>query len=588
MGKKRTIITWLLVVTILLIGVVRIVLKRDIEETKNARLEFFSNYLEIQKRFVLHTFENNADLAFNLIKSDQSIETLITKLKNANPLLTTTINDEFIHLTEPLFVDLEKRGFSLLKFTSPFIQNRYNSENSCNHCIAFQPINNLTPEKTEGLHIDNEFIGYKYIYHYLIDGEYAGNFEIGFDYHQIKDLIKQSNKEAQLGFIVALTDNLINHESYHNNGFQLSFLGENIWIEHDLMLPEKFSKSKPVQNQLIEEIENAKENETMESFSLYLKTGKDASAISFTKIMVLNEIGTAFLISFNHDFLLAKAKVNNNAILIITIFIILSIMTGMIFVIINRINIIRDKLIIQKSEENLIRLNESKDKFFSIVAHDLKNPFNGIMGLSDYLITDYENVDDQERKEIIDDINIASKNAFNLLQNLLEWTRTQSGLIKNNPIVIEPQRIVAFSLETVSNLAKTKEIVIKEEYLTEQLGFADENLVATVIRNLATNAIKFSPRNSTIEIIVNHYKDELFFAVKDLGIGLTSEEIDQLFRIDVNFHKRGTEKETGTGLGLKLCKEFVEYCNGRIWVVSEPGKGSTFFFTIPRYTEKHK
>lgn len=588
MGKKRTIITWLLVITILLIGVVRIVLKRDIEETKNARLRFFSSYLEIQKRFVFYSFANNADLTFNLIKSDQSIESFIKRLTNVDSLLIETINNDFIRHTDPLFVDLKKRGFSLFKFTSPFIQKNFNTNNNCNHCIAFQKIKNLTPLKTEGLHIDNEFIGYKYIYPYLIDGEYVGNFEIGFDYHQIKDLIKQSNKEAHVGFLVAVTDTLKNHRTYQKNEFQLSIFGENIWFEHDFILPDIFFKSKDFQNQLIEEIEKAKENETTESFSLYLKTGKDASAISFTKMLALNEMGTAFLISFNHDFLLAKAKENNNAILIITIFIILSIMTGMIYMIINRLNIIRDKLIIQKSEENLIKLNESKDKFFSIVAHDLKNPFNGIMGLSDYLITDYENIDDQERKEIIDDINIASKNAFNLLQNLLEWTRTQSGLIKNNPIVIEPQRIVAFSLETVTNLAKTKEIEIKEEYLTEHLGFADENLVATIIRNLATNAIKFSPRNSTIEIIVNHYKDELTFAVKDVGIGLTSNEIDQLFRIDVNFHKRGTEKETGTGLGLKLCKEFVEYCNGRIWVVSEPGKGSTFFFTIPSYTEKHK
>jgi len=108
-------------------------------------------------------------------------------------------------------------------------------------------------------------------------------------------------------------------------------------------------------------------------------------------------------------------------------------------------------------------------------------------------------------------------------------------------------------------------------------------LVSTVLRNLFTNAVKFSSRNSKVEVIVKHFENELVFCVKDEGIGLKNEEIDQLFRIDVNFHKKGTEDETGTGLGLKICKEFVEYCKGRIWVISEPMVGSSFFFTIPIY-----
>jgi signal transduction histidine kinase len=273
----------------------------------------------------------------------------------------------------------------------------------------------------------------------------------------------------------------------------------------------------------------------------------------------------------------------NNSILIALLIVVIAIITGATILIASRLRIIKQNNDIKKSELKLQELNQSKDKFFSIVAHDLKNPFNGIMGMSEYLFTEYENIDIKEKKEIINDINIASKNAFNLLQNLLEWTRAQSGLIKNMPVKIEPKNIVSLSLETVSNLAKSKEIEIKEQYYTNDCAYADENLTSTIIRNLVTNAIKYSKRNSIIEIIVNTHLNELFFCIKDYGIGLKSDEIDQLFRIDVNIQKRGTENETGTGLGLKLCKEFVHYCGGRIWVISEHGRGSAFYFTLPNY-----
>lgn len=269
----------------------------------------------------------------------------------------------------------------------------------------------------------------------------------------------------------------------------------------------------------------------------------------------------------------------NLSILYITTIVILSTSTCVLFFI--RKKLIQEISVLKKSKEKYKKMNDSKNKFFSIITHDLKNPFNGIMGMSEYLSSEYENVDEEERKEIINDINVASKNAFNLLLNLLEWTCAQNGSIKNNPTTILPEEIIELSLETVTTLAKSKNIELITTITTTKKGVADENLIKTVIRNLCTNAIKFSPRNSIIKIIVNEYEEKLTFCIKDEGIGLSDKEIDKLFRIDTTFQKKGTEKETGSGLGLKLCKEFVEYCKGQLWVVSNEGKGSSFYFTIP-------
>jgi signal transduction histidine kinase len=355
------------------------------------------------------------------------------------------------------------------------------------------------------------------------------------------------------------------------------------FVNQKFIFPNEILKDKKLQQQLHSELNNAIRDESLNSFSIYLNTEKKALVITLSEIQSIKQNDQTFLIAINNDYLLTKAREINNAVFIINFIIILLVMLGLSYLIINRIHLMHEKDSFQQNEEKLKKINQSKDKFFSIVAHDLKNPFNGIMGLSGYLSTEYDSVDDKEKKEIINDINIASKNAYNLLQNLLEWTKAQSGLIKNIPVIIEPNKIIELALETVSNIAKYKDIHIKEYYQTKACGYADENLVSTVIRNLSTNAIKFSPRNSVVEITVSEYKDELVFCVKDQGIGISDKEIDQLFRIDVNFHKRGTEKESGSGLGLKLCKEFVEYCKGRIWVVSDVEVGSSFYFTIPRY-----
>ncbi len=231
--------------------------------------------------------------------------------------------------------------------------------------------------------------------------------------------------------------------------------------------------------------------------------------------------------------------------------------------------------------EQLEQTNQLKDRFFSIISHDLKGPFNGILGLSNYLLEDYGKLSEPEKKELVSDINLASKNAFNLLQNLLNWARAQTGNMVFHPSTIHSRQIIDFSLETVLNQAHKKQIEIRMDVKPELTFVADENMVSTILRNLVENAIKFSPRNSLIEIATQETTDQVIFSVKDQGIGFTEEEIGQLFRLDVSFQKKGTELEPGTGLGLILCNDLAKRMNGKLWLDSKPGEGSTFYLSLP-------
>ena len=236
---------------------------------------------------------------------------------------------------------------------------------------------------------------------------------------------------------------------------------------------------------------------------------------------------------------------------------------------------------IEKSEQELRILNASKNKFFSIIAHDLKNPFHTVMGYSYLLSKDYDRFTEDERKKFAVDIHQSTNNIFRLLQNLLEWSKSQTGRLTFKPMEIEFKRIIENSISVLHALAEQKNINIKFDYANELILFADPQMIETVLRNLINNAIKFTPENGLIEITANQIEDHINICVKDSGIGISEEDLQNLFRIDSTVKRKGTNDEDGSGLGLILCKEFVNKNNGTIWVDSSPGNGSSFFFTIP-------
>jgi len=233
----------------------------------------------------------------------------------------------------------------------------------------------------------------------------------------------------------------------------------------------------------------------------------------------------------------------------------------------------------------LRELNASKDKFFSIIAHDLKNPFNVLVSYTGILKTDLELFTPEQLKQIISDLNEASENGYNLLQNLLLWTRSQTNRIH----VLKSNFVLNTIFKDVKALAELNLIDKKQTLLMEVdpdlVVYADKDMIAVVMRNLVFNAIKFSPKGSEIHVRTSLVGLTVRVDVIDTGIGISEENIKKLFIIDKNVMTQGTEGETGSGLGLVLCKEFIEKNDGHIQVESKLGEGSVFSFFFPIGTE---
>jgi len=226
-------------------------------------------------------------------------------------------------------------------------------------------------------------------------------------------------------------------------------------------------------------------------------------------------------------------------------------------------------------------MNASKDKFFSIISHDLKNPFTSFLGFIRMISEDFNDLSREELRQFLDSIHKSADNLYQLLEGLLEWSRIQTGRIKFNPINISIDEIIYSSMEVLRNNAELKRITFKYEPTSLKIS-ADNYMLATVIRNLLSNAIKFSEQETAILIGVSQNENETLFSIKDNGIGMSEDSLKKIFRIDQHHTTIGTSKEKGTGLGLILCKEMIEMHQGKIWAESETGKGSTFLFTVPK------
>jgi signal transduction histidine kinase len=239
---------------------------------------------------------------------------------------------------------------------------------------------------------------------------------------------------------------------------------------------------------------------------------------------------------------------------------------------------------IKQSREKLIELNATKDKFFGIVAHDLRNPFAGIIGVSSEIkkiLLEQESKNSAQLLSYAQLILESSESALALLENLTQWAISQTGKIKVIQQDIPARNLIFYSTASINGIAFKKNVTIENNVDESYRVYADIELASTIIRNLMTNAIKFTHANGKITVSAEKKDDFLEISIADTGVGMSSKNLEKIFRIDSKFSSLGTEKEKGTGLGLILCKEFVEKQGGSIWVESEEEKGSTFTFTLP-------
>ncbi len=236
---------------------------------------------------------------------------------------------------------------------------------------------------------------------------------------------------------------------------------------------------------------------------------------------------------------------------------------------------------LEQSERDLTELNNTKDKFFSIIAHDLRGPISTLMHVTELVHDSYDDMAEEKKKDFLLEVKNSAGGLFNLLDNLLVWSYSQRGTIPFHPSKIELYRIVETNLSVLKMSAENKNIELVSSIDKDSIIFADNNMMTTVVRNLISNAIKFTNEGGRIEVGARRLEDFYEVSVKDSGVGMSEEVRSKVFEIDKSATTLGTAGEKGTGLGLVICKEFVEKNGGSIRVESQIGEGSSFVFTVP-------
>ncbi len=247
------------------------------------------------------------------------------------------------------------------------------------------------------------------------------------------------------------------------------------------------------------------------------------------------------------------------------------------------VGVIHDITERKKTENSLKELIATKDKLFSVIAHDLRSPFNSIIGFSELLIENSDDILLEDSEQYIKIINSAAKNTLILLDNLLNWAKSQTGQLRFNPEKILLSEVVQEIITLSKTIAKSKNITLEYAGTDNLEIFVDVNMLNTVLRNLISNAIKFTNVGGHIKVSAELKQDQVEITISDNGIGINKEKCTELFFITSNTTTLGTADENGSGLGLVLCKEFIQKNNGDIWVESEENKGSNFIFTLPKY-----
>lgn len=236
----------------------------------------------------------------------------------------------------------------------------------------------------------------------------------------------------------------------------------------------------------------------------------------------------------------------------------------------------------KKANLQLRELNVMKDKFFGIIAHDLRSPFNTMFSFTDILKDDYDSITDQDRKSLFKNIEDSGKQAYRLLENLLYWAQSQTDRIELNKAEADLHEIVIEVFAFLKETANNKQITLNHSVEENCLVFCDTEMIKTVIRNLVANSIKFSFPNNSVSLSVENMKNFKKICIEDNGTSITEELQEKIFSLENVHTSKGTSGESGTGLGLIICKEFVEKNGGKIWFESNIGKGTKFYFTIPQ------
>jgi len=321
---------------------------------------------------------------------------------------------------------------------------------------------------------------------------------------------------------------------------------------------------------------------SLEHFEKYIEIKE--SILSYKNEAKLAEIRTQKLIELrNKQIEIQKLKIKSDSrklYLLVTV----TLATAILLVLFLNLYVSKkrsNKLLLEKNQE-IGDINNQKDKFFSIIAHDLRGPFNGFLGLTELLAEDIDSMDKEDIQFTAVNMKSSAYSLSRLLDNLLEWSRMEQGLIPFSPKEHNLLKVVKECTATLHDASNKKNIII-ETSVDEALEiYADHHISQSIIRNILSNAIKFTPKNGKIKIEAKEDTHNTIISISDTGIGMNAKMLNSIFNIDVKNNRRGTDDEPSSGLGLILCKEFIEKHGGKIWIESEVNIGSTFYFSFPK------
>lgn len=242
---------------------------------------------------------------------------------------------------------------------------------------------------------------------------------------------------------------------------------------------------------------------------------------------------------------------------------------------------------LHRSVMQMQALNQSKDKFFAIIAHDLKAAFHGILGFSEVLDTEFDELDDASKRKIANYLNESSQSTYKLLDNLLEWARLENGSMPYRPKALQLDQLIEDTVYSLQFMAAQKNISLTTRLQSDIWIEADMHMLQSLVHNLVANALKFTPNGGTIQIFDEVKDDQITISVQDNGIGMNDAQLQKLFNVAYSQSTNGTNGETGTGLGLLLCQQFVQQHKGALNVSSQLGQGSTFSFNFPLDRARH-
>ena len=564
-------------------------------------LEEKTTELQVKQEAIQAAYEGMINLVFKQIISKPNVLKLYNEALYADSITQIKLRDSLYNILLPTYKQLKLTNIRQFIFIKPnnkvFIRfhrlEKYGDDLSQIRYSVKKA--NETKQKQIGFEEGRTYNGFRNIFPIYYNNKHIGVIEISFSF-AVNALFAQDG--GTYGFMVK--KDIVNSkvspnkkDNYTTSLLSNNYLHEKVFLQysHDSLNIIK-QIDKEIKPKISEQLANN------ENFTIQHQINKTDYFISFNSINNVEGKPVAYMFSYKKggkiitDLRKSKTirQISNALVLAILAFVILLSFLKKIrikeIVDANTAERIKALKVLKESEAKLRESNATKDKFFSIIAHDLKSPFSSMLGFSELLNKNFDKYTTKKQKKFSNYIHQGIQNTYKLLNELLLWSQSQKGTISFNKEQLNLFLLSNEVFEPLKQAAENKSIKLNNKIPKDEHINADKSMLSTIIRNIFSNAIKFTPKGGKIIISTNKTTTEnnkkfLEIRIKDTGIGIPKEIQPKLFIISENTSTLGTENEKGTGLGLILCKEFIEKHNGKIWIKSEEGEGSEFIFTLP-------